>query len=246
MESLIVYSYHGFGDHCVVYGIIKEYAKLHDKILYYTDIVDANYLRTRKRLYSSIKNVQIMDEPYNREKHGLNLGIAHMQYWFDAVKPWYDDPNLPVPDWYSEDWSFDKVWYKQANIDFNLKWDNFYFERDLNKEKELYYDILGLKDDEEFIFLHEDPKRNFLINRKYINPNIKLFEMSKYGDRNTFDILDILYTVEKAKEVHTFGTCSLTYIDLMNIKRDKLYYHRYIRPMLFELPTLRLNWNIID
>jgi hypothetical protein len=47
--------------------------------------------------------------------------------------------------------------------------DNFNFERNFKKEREVYYDILGLKDGEEFIFIHEDILRFKSLNRKYIN-----------------------------------------------------------------------------
>jgi hypothetical protein len=102
---------------------------------------------------------------------------------------------------------------------------------------------LGLKDNEEFIFLHDDPSRNYNIKRKYIDSNVKLIELNKLQYIN---ILDTLYIVEKAKEVHVFNTGFLEFIDQMNIKHDNLCYHRYIRPMPFEQPILRLNWNIID
>ena len=242
MEPINLYSYHGFGDYCVAFGIIKEYAKIHDKIFCYTDKVDENSLKTRRRLFSSIKNVEIMSGVYDNVKTYRNLGIAHMKYWFDVVQPWYDNPNLPAPDWFSKDWLFDVVWYRQAQIPFNLKWDNFYFERDLHKEKEIFYDRIGLKDNEEYIFLHEDLNRKLCIKREYVNPDIRLIEFSKLSDIN---ILDILYTVEKSKEVHTFNTGLATFIDLMNIQHSNLNYHKYLRPMIFEQPVLKLNWNFI-
>jgi len=243
--SFVVYSYPGFGDFCIAFGIVREYAKWNDKILYYTDSYGVNEERhkIRKRLYQSLKNVEIMPDVYDKSKHGLDLGIAHMKPWFDTVRPWQEDPTLPTPEWFNEDWYFDKILYKQMYIPFNLKWDNFYFERDLNKEKEVYYDQLGLKDGEEFIFMQQDPSRNMYIKSKYINTDYKVIEFNKRLDVN---ILDILYTVERAKEVHTFNTGLLTYIDLMNIKHDKLYYHRYIRPFIFLWPTLKLNWIILD
>jgi hypothetical protein len=240
--SLIVYTYKGFGDYCVAFGIIKEYAKIYDKLFCYTDEVTVNTINTRKRLFSSIKNVEIMEEPYDDEKTHRDLGIAHMKYWFDTVLPWYKNPNLPPPDWFDESWLFDKAWYRQSCVSFYLKWSNFYFERNLNKEKEIFYDKLALKDNEEFIFLQEDPNRNMFIKREYIDPNIKLIEFSKLLDIN---VLDILYTVEKSKEVHTYNTGLTTFIDLMNIKHDNLNFHKYIRPMIFEEPVLRLNWNFI-
>jgi hypothetical protein len=243
--AFVVYSYPGFGDFCIAFGIIREYAKWNEKILYYTDSygIDEERYKTRKRLYKSLKNVEIVPEIYNKENHGLNLGIAHMKSWFDIVRPWQENERLEPPDWFNEDWYFDKILYKQMYVPFDLKWDNFYFERDLEKEKEVYYDQLGLKDNEEFILMFEDTYRSYTINRNYINPNIKLIDL--YNLRH-ISMLDILYTVEKAKEFHTINTGLLIYIDQMNIQHNKLYYHKYNRSCFWDQPGLRLNWKIID
>jgi hypothetical protein len=238
-----VYTYPKFGDLCICYGIIKEFAKQYEKVDCYSDVIDLNTFNTNKRLYTSLKNVELRPELYDKEKINANHCIAHTKYWLDTIQPWFDDRSMLPPKWYNITWMFDRQWYLNAEVSFNLKWDNFFFERDLNKEKEVFYDIIGLKDNEEFIFLHEDPSRDYNIKREYINPNIRLIEFFKLSSVN---ILDILYTVEKAKEVHTFNTGTLTFIDLMNIKHKKLYYHKYLRPWIFEQPTLRLNWITIE
>jgi len=96
---------------------------------------------------------------------------------------------------------------------------NFYFKRDIKKEKEIYYDILGLKDNEEYIFLHDDPVRDFIIDRKHINPNIKIIHLVELED---ISILDTLYLVEKSKEVHMYTTGLASFIDQMGIKHNSL------------------------
>jgi hypothetical protein len=120
-------------------------------------------------------------------------------------------------------------------------WDNFYFERDMNKEKDIYY-RLGLKDQEDYIFLHDDPERGFIIDKKYLK-DIKTIHLVDYKD---ISILDTLYLIEKAKEVHITTTGLVAFIDLMNIKHDSLNLHRYVRSSPFEQMILRLQWNIID
>jgi len=242
MTEFKVYSYPKFGDHCVAYGIIREFSKRYDKIYYWTDSIPAHWRSTNVRLYTGIKNVELMEEPYNKEKHNADHCIAHTKYWFDTLLPWLYDNNLPLPDWFNESWIFDRQWYMNANVPFNLKWDNFDFQRDFKKEREIFYDILELKDGEEFVFLHEDISRYIPIDRKYVNTNIKIIEFSKLYNVN---ILDILYTIEKAKEVHIINTGLLSFIDLMNIKHINLNYHKYVRPSVLDQPALRLKWNII-
>ncbi len=238
-----VYTYPKFGDHCIAFGIIKEFAKQHDKILMYTDESPQSSRDTNRRLYSSIKNVELIDEPYIEEKHQKDWGLANTRAWIDAVKPWVENPLLPCPDWYNDNWRFDVQWYMNAAVPFHLKWRNFHFERNIKKEQEAYYDILGLKDNEEFIFWHEDKSRSLFLRTKDVPENIRWIHFSDFEYVN---ILDILYTIERAKEVHTFNTGLLTFIDLMNIRSNKLFYHKYIRPMVFDQPILKLNWIILE
>lgn len=236
-----VYTYPKFGDHCVCFGIVKEFVKRHGEIIMYTDSCTQETRDTNKRLYSSLKNVVLSDEPYNEEIHQKNWGIANTRMWIDKCVPWIE--NSPsIPDWYDDTWRFDVQWYYNARVNFRLKWDNFYYERNIQKEKEAYYDILGLKDNEEFIFIQEDKARNFILKKDSIRSDIKWINFSDFQDIN---ILDVLFIIERAKEVHTFNTGILTFVDLMNINHESLNYHKYLRPMIFEQPVLLLNWNII-
>jgi hypothetical protein len=241
--AYVVYSYHKFGDHCITYGILREFAKHHEHIQYYCDEKDANTCQTNKRLFASLKNVEMMEETYYKPKHHADFHIANTGVWFAAVDPWDKNPRLPTPDWFTRDWIFDRQWYYNADVPYYKKWDNFYFERDSKKEKEVYYDIFGLKDKQEFIFTQQDISRQFLIDKKYIDDRYKVIEFSAYPEAN---VLDVLYTVEKAKEVHTYNTGLRSFIDLMNIKHDNLYYHRYARNgSAFEQVGMRLNWKKI-
>lgn len=45
--------------------------------------------------------------------------------------------------------------YELLNLDFNIWRDSFNFNRNIEKENNLYYNILGLKDDEPYIFLNK-------------------------------------------------------------------------------------------
>ena len=152
MPPFKVYTYHGIGDHLVCYGIIKEFAKTHDKVECYSDPMPISYFNTCKRLFSSLPNVELIFEPYVKEVINADHCIANTAYWLDQVKPWIENTYMPTPEWFNEWWIFDRQWYYNANLPLDLKWDNFYFERDLDKEKETFYDIFGLKDDEEFTF----------------------------------------------------------------------------------------------
>jgi hypothetical protein len=248
-NTRVVYSYCGLGDHLIAYGIIKEFSKQYDKIIYRSDLMNKMTFNNIVRIYSSIPNVEIIEEPIVEGVTPLDHCVAHTRIWFDSLNPWLKDPsvpyacNTPAPEWFNEDWQFDKQWYMNAPVPFNLKWDNFYFERDLNKEKEVYYDKLGLKDNEEFIFMQDDLKRGHSINRQYIDNNYKLID---FFNLQEISMLDILYTVEQAKEVHVINSACLTFFDLMNLQHNNLNYHKYNRSCFWDQVSLRLNWKIIE
>ncbi len=228
MNNLYFCTHYGFGDYVICYGLVKELAKIHDNvILFAIPHRSPLHIDNIRRLYGSIKNVQITTESPELYKNVMYLGWSKFT---EAVKQGY---SLP----------FANFFYAQAGVPLNLLWDNFYFERDIAKEKEIYYDKLGLRDGEEYVFLHDDPVRGFVINRRYITPDIKIIHLVELED---ISILDTLYLVEKSKEVHAYTTGLVSFIDQMNIQHGNLNLHKYIRPLSFDQPILRLKWNIIE
>jgi len=242
MTSVNVHTHHRMGDHLICYGGIKEIAKRYDQIVVRT--LDL-YLFNVTRLYSSIPNVKVIPL---RPDQWTNDGILFCctNWWFDQVKDWYNPETRSKPYTLGEQMIFDRFWYHIADLPFNLKWDNFYLERDIDTEKNIFYEILGLKDGEEFIFLHDDPynkDEDRTIKRNYINKNIRLIDIEKYKD---ISILDTTYLIERAKEIHVINSAFLTFIDLMQIKHKALFYHKYTRSNPVEQVALKLNWHIIE
>lgn len=225
MNNLNLCTHYGFGDYVICYGLVRELAKRYDNvILFVMPHRSELHVDNIRRLYSSIKNVQINTDNPLRYSNVLYLG---WQKFTDAIRK---DPTIQFP----------KYFYDQVELPLNLMWDKFYFERDLNKEKEIY-NRLGLKDGEEYIFLHDDPDRGFVIDRKYIR-DIRVVHLV---DLKNVSILDTLYLIERSSEVHVTTTGLVAFIDLMNIQHGSLNLHRYVRAMPYEQMILRLNWNII-
>ena len=212
-------THYGFGDYVVCYGLIKELARKDDITLFVRQHQTALDIDNIRRLYSTISNVTVStDDP--EEYDTTYIGF---EYFYDAIKK---NPDLPSPVYF----------YEQMNVPLNLLWDNFYFPRDSKKEEEVYYDMLGLKDNEEYVFVHEDPSRGFNINAKFDIRTIRPI------DNQDVSVLDMLYVVEKSKEVHSFSSGIVPFIDQMNINHNNLNLHSYIRPLAYDQPILKLNW----
>jgi hypothetical protein len=227
MNNLYLCTHYGFGDYVMCYGLVKELSKRYDMIyLFGISHLSGLHIDNIKRLYSSIENVEILTNDPKLYKDVLYLG------WDPYFKTIEEGIAIQCA----------KYFYDQVGLPLNLMWDNFYFERDMAKEREIYYRRLGLIENEEYIFLHDDPSRGYVIDRKYI-PKMKIITLNQIWDKS---ILDMLYLIEKAKEVHIVNTGLVSFIDQMNIKHDNLNYHKYSRPLEFEQPILKLKWNIIN
>lgn len=136
--------------------------------------------------------------------------------------------------------------YKLLNINFN-DWSNFFsFKRNFEKENDLYYNVLKLKDGEEYIFVNSNmgsPPNSVNININ-ISTNIKKIDLSFYDGFSLFDWIKVL---ECAKEIH-FVESSLNYIlEVLNIESEKVYvYSKHNPPNFFHVKHLfSKNWNYI-
>ncbi len=225
MNNLYLCTHYGFGDYVICYGLVRELAKRYDNLyLFAIPHRSVLHIENIKRLYSSISNVIILEDDPKNYKDVFYLG------WGDFIKAANKNPALQFPVFF----------YEKAGVPLDLMWDNFYFKRDMEKERQIYID-LGLEG-VEYVFLHDDPVRNFIINRKYINQNIKIIHLVELEN---ISILDTLYLIEKSVEVHIITTGLVAFIDQMNIIHNSLNLHRYVRPATFDQMILRLNWNII-
>ena len=110
--------------------------------------------------------------------------------------------------------------YSMLGLDYSDWKDYFKFERNLDKEDDLYYNVLGLKDDSEFVFINNlyntDIRDSKLLSQKdYDLPVVELQIL------DGFTLFDWCKVLEKAKSVFTINT-SLNYIiDVLDTSYDE-------------------------
>jgi hypothetical protein len=110
--------------------------------------------------------------------------------------------------------------YFLVDIDYSDWIDFFNFKRNTEKENKLYYDILGLKDDEEYVLVSRNygSPPNFLKFPIETKSNIKNIELDFYNDFTLFDWCKVM---ENAKEIHMIDS-SINFI-LEKINTNVLY-----------------------
>jgi len=220
------------GNYLMYYGLLKELSDIYQRIIIIMNDETFNYNNVKK-LYRPIKNIKIIKES------NFNLNIKNVN---NISLKW---DNKEISEMYNgKPVFFDQYFHVKLGYPLHIKWNNFNLRRNIRKEKDVFYNKLNLKDEDKFIFLHENKNKNVLIDRKYINSSIKIIiNPEDYPD---ISIFDFLYTIEKASEVHVVNSAFLSLIDLCNIKRHGLFYHRYAGYKDYEQPSLRLRFNIIE
>jgi len=212
MEELYLYHHMGLGDNIICNGMVRELYKSYDKIHIFCFKV---YLENVKQMYLDI-NVELFPidldgeyviEPFirnNKIKNFKKIGFGDLQL---------SDVNAD---------NFDMQFYKLAGIVFNKKWDNFYMERNIDKEK-FVFNELGLNENE-YVFVHDDIDRGFKIKEDLLPKNIKIIRPLK-----TYGLFDYSYIIENAKEIHLMESSYKCLVEHLNLKTNNLYYHTYVR-----------------
>lgn len=110
--------------------------------------------------------------------------------------------------------------YLLMHMDWNNWSDGFKFKRNSDKENDLYYNVLGLKDNSDYVFVNRyantDNRRNDNLNfPKFDIPTIELQIL------DGFSLFDWCKVIENAKEIHTAHTSINYLIEKLNIKAEK-------------------------
>lgn len=116
--------------------------------------------------------------------------------------------------------------YSMLGFDFSDWQQYFKFDRDLDKESDLYYNVLGLTDDSQFIFINNlyntDIRNSNLLSKDTFD--LPVVELKIIDGYTLFDWCKVL---EKAKEIHTINTSINYIIDVLDTTYDEyvIYAH---------------------
>lgn len=231
-NSIYIYQHLGMGDHILCNAIVRTYAEKYDRVYLFVKPKNISNVRYMYRDVSNIKYIALDD----LEIHNFMRFSPQNNYLIVGHQKLHEELKI------NGTLTFDEIFYKMANVPFEDKWNKFYFQRDIEKEKDTYYNKLGLKDNENFIFMHDDPKNGRVINETYISKNDKIIKPIDYLDIGVFDFL---YTIEKAKEIHCMDSSFSCLIDTIQLRNDNLFMHSYVRKDNSPSPKFKLKWKII-
>jgi hypothetical protein len=226
-KKLFVLSHQGLGDQLTLYGYITEMKKEYPVIVY---VIKENLLETVKMMYHDynliyyiIKDDSDISPNYNFKDKDTLLKILQQLGFRSHFH--YTHSLEPINDYIKTFFTFTEIFYLQFKLNPELRY-TFNVKRNLNREKELYNKVVSDLG-QDYIVIHEDTRRNFIINRDFVSdlPIFYVGEDSKYKSDNIFDYITIL---EKAKEIHVFDSFLSIFVDQLKLK-NKVYFHTYLR-----------------
>ena len=197
-------------------------------------------------MLADLDNVRLVSFPYPGGQE-LDLAIEHEKQGYDVVrigsytKGFLQDRSV----------RFDEEFYKQAGVDFQKRWDDFYCPRDTDAEQRLFNKLCGIGTEGKYIFLHEDRSRNLIINRELISSKLKVVSpipFNFHGHTNSYPFFDYRYILENAAEIHCIESSFCAFVEGLKLKNKK-YAHRYARlqaanDFCHEF-TYRTDWEIV-
>jgi hypothetical protein len=235
MKEIYIYHHLGLGDHIICNAIVRIYAEKYNKIYLF---VKPHNFDNVTYMYRDLLNVKFIQMDDTQVKSFMKFNPSN-NYLIAGITPEY----LRKLDLSKEYKTFDEGFYEMTKIPIEDKWNKFYFQRNIKKEKYAFYNILKLKDGEEYFFVHDDPLSGRHIKPSYITPGIKLIHPSEFKEVGIFDFI---YTIENAKEVHCMDSSFSCMIDTMQIKTNKLFMHLYVVTYnSSHNPKFKLNWILI-
>ena len=215
-----VYHHLGLGDHIICNGMIRHFCELYNQI---TLFCYSHYANNVRYMFRDLENLTIIDFKNEQE---INLYIVINNIKDDLIKIGFE--NLQQHLTYT---TFDKAFYILANLDFDIRFSKFYFERDYEKENILFKELNPK--DEKYIFIHDDEDRGFNIN---VNSNYKIIKNNK-----NFGIFDYIKLLENAEEIHFMQSSFKDLINSYKIIKPKLYQHNYVRNYPSSIYSVGLN-----
>jgi hypothetical protein len=202
-----IYHHLGLGDHIICNGLVRSLIRENET---YTMFVKGHNKKTVEFMYRDLKN--------------LNFMVAND---YD-VKRFFNQNNISESDkiiagftWISGSKSFDESFYLQNDVPISKRWEKFYVNRDLSKEKELFYKFDVVEGN--YVFIHDDSTRNYNINEDLIiNKNLKIVRPVLGLTENVFDYC---YLMQNSLESHFIDSSFRLIFDSLKLRNTNIFYH---------------------
>ena len=235
MSKLIIHHHLGLGDHLDCNGMVRYFLKHTD-----FDSVEvfskSNMWHMIDYMYRDEERIKVIkiDVKDNEDKQVFDYLKSNLNDDYRFLRVGFE--NYPFSDEHKYDKNCWEFFYEQVNLPLSVRTDYFFYLRD-EEEEQRVFKKLNPKGDE-FIFIHEDASRGYVLNREHIiDKSLKTVENDI--TENIFHFTKIL---EEAKEIHCMESSFKSLIDLY-AGTEKLFYHDFRNQPLGNHTNKK--WNVI-
>ena len=218
-----IYHHLGLGDHIICNGMVRLFYERHKKIKLFCK--NGN-IENVKFMFSDLNSLELIpvNNDYDVENYIVKNNVQN-----DLIKIGFFEMRKHQPPL-----TFDKAFYKIAGMDFNTRFDYFKVPRNYEVENNVYTELNPTN--EPYIFVHDDKKRGFEIDKNKIESKLKIIENNtKYG------LFDMLKIIENAEEVHVMQSSIKDLINSYTFTKPKFFLHLYVRGYDDDADSVGLN-----
>lgn len=226
----------GLGDHIICNGLVRNIVKLKGNC---TLFVKPNNLAAVQYMYRDLvglafettsNSLDVFEYTNNLDPSNfIHVGFHNLT----KTKP------------------FDVQFYELVGLNPQRKITDFYMLRDSEAEKKAYEEAssdLSL-DRKNYVVIHEDVDRGFIINKSKLPSGIKIVSLNK--DVHCFNLFHTLLLFENAKEIHTIESSPFLMVDcIRTLSNQNLFLHRYSRLIgngdAWGYATRHKNWTLVS
>lgn len=235
-NTLYVLHHLGLGDCLDCNAMVRILLNNYDKICAFSKEKHSN---TMRYMYRDEKRISIISIPKNiseeKEKEYVNYILKsenvknYLEVGFNNY-PWGKELELQK--------GCAELFYDQVGIPFQKRFDEWFFKRDIKEEERLSKKLNP--NNEEFIFVHDDKNRGFVVDEKKVLDNHEKTIRIVRNDmsENLFHFCKIL---EEAKEIHCMESSFKSLIEVLDVK-GKCYFHNFRLGASSYLGKTRQNW----
>jgi len=214
MKTTYIYHHLGLGDHIICNGLVRKLIKLYQIDEPHIAVTPQN-LESVKFMYRDINGVKYLSGQYHQIDNFISKNnLTHpslLKIGFDHLRSLQKDPNNVL--------TWDEIFYKQYEIDFNIRWEGFKFNRDKERENNLY-NILN-PDNQEYILIHKNGSSG---GDRIVYESLRTDIKRIFVEPITPIIFDYCKLIENAKEIHAVDSCFHLLADSISTN-SKLFHH---------------------
>lgn len=201
----------GLGDIIFCQEIANDFIRQGYKVLWG---VEPQFVSIQKHF----PKVTFIDKSLINVNYGLNT--IHEQGNLIVYPLRFTDSLCKVPYKYcmkSKYLFFGKPWQKWRNVKNEMV-------RDTEKEKDLFYNVLGLKNGEQYVLTSDTFKSNFSGKVSFvIETEFKIIELKSIQG---FSLIDWSMVIENATEIHAVSSAILYLLELLTLKTNEIHLYR--------------------